>query len=114
MAMSDGGDHILGPERRIAAEENLWMRRLECRLVDDRHFPFVEFDADVAFDPRECIFLADRDQDVVRGIEDLGFAGRDEGAFAVLVVDRLDLFEHHSDEAMPLAGSRIDLSTSGT
>ena len=93
MAVSDGGDDILGPERRVAAEENFRMSRLKCRLVDDRHFPFVELDADVTLDPRKRILLPDSDQHIVSGIENVGLAGRHERTLAVLVIDRLDLFE---------------------
>jgi hypothetical protein len=38
---------------------------LECCLVDDRYFPFSKFYPDVAFDPGECIILANRHQDVI-------------------------------------------------
>src|SRR5437868_4582492 len=94
MAVSDGCDDVLWAECRVSAEEDLSVRRLKCRLIDDWHFPFVELHSDIAFDPRERILLADRNENVVRGIENFGLACRDEGAFAGFVVDRTDFFEH--------------------
>src|SRR3954470_3878779 len=58
-------DDVLRTPRRVAAEEDVGVSGLHRLLVDDRHSVRVEFDADVALDPRECVFLADRKNDVV-------------------------------------------------
>ena len=44
-------------------------------LVEHRHAPFVELDADVALDPREGVLLADGDQHVVAFEDRVGLAG---------------------------------------
>ena len=74
-------------------------RRLHRDLVDDRHVPLgVEGDADVALDPRERIFLPDRDQHFVAVDALIRLAGRHELAAAFRVVDRGDFLEHHAGE----------------
>src|SRR4051812_15604819 len=55
MAVRDRPDDVLGAERRITAEEHLWVGRRERRGVDLRHIPFVELDAAVALDPGEGV-----------------------------------------------------------
>ena len=65
MPVLDGPDDVRRPERRVAAEEHAGPRRHERRLVDDRHVPLVELEADVALDPRERVVLADREDDRV-------------------------------------------------
>src|SRR5262245_41026668 len=65
MPMRDGPDDVLRSPRRIAAEEHAGARRLHRDTVDHRHSMFVEVDADIAFDPRERVLLADRENDVV-------------------------------------------------
>ena len=69
MAVLDRPDDVLRSERRVAAEEHARPRRLEGRLVDHRHVPLVELDAEVALDPREGVLLADREDHVVAGEE---------------------------------------------
>ena len=78
VAVRDGPDDVLRTERRVAAEEDFRMARLHRHLVDFRQTPFVEFDADVALDPRKRVFLADGDQHVVAFDEFVGLAGRNE------------------------------------
>ncbi|MND04460.1 hypothetical protein D3C83_247340 [compost metagenome] len=58
-------DDVLGPESGIAAEENAGIGRLQGLRIDPRHAPFVEFQADIALDPGECVFLAHRHQHVI-------------------------------------------------
>ena len=67
---------FLGPKRGVAAEEDVLAARLERRLVDHRHAPLVEIDADVALDPGERVLLAHRDQHVVALEGLVGLAGR--------------------------------------
>ena len=93
-----------GPKAASPPKKDFWIRRLECRFIDDRHLPFVEIDADVPLDPRKAVFLSDGDQNVVRRIKYVGFAGRDEAAFAVFVVFGLDLFKGHPEERLAVAG----------
>src|SRR5215475_1704370 len=76
VAMGNGPDDVLRSERGIAAEENLWMRRSHRFGIHLGHIPLVEFDADVALDPWESVFLTDRDQDIIAGKMLIGFAGR--------------------------------------
>src|SRR5437016_5444190 len=85
----DGPDDVLWAERRIAAEEHVRQARLHRLGVDLGHVPAVELDADIAFDPRERIFLADRDQDIIAWDVGMWLAGRHEAASALLVVFRL-------------------------
>jgi len=51
MTVRDSPDDVLRAKRRVAAEKHAFIGRLERRLVDDRHVPFVEFEPDVALDP---------------------------------------------------------------
>ena len=95
----DGPDDVLGTERRVAAEEHARARRLEGLRVDLRHVPLVELDAEIALDPREGVFLADREDDVV-GLEE--FLARDAlGGDAALRVDVV--FDHVEVHALQLA-----------
>ena len=70
VAVLDGPDDVLRPERGVTAEENALARRLESDLVQLRHVPLVELDAEVALDPGKRVFLADREDHVVAGNED--------------------------------------------
>ena len=76
---------FFGPERRVAAEEHAGRRRLHGRLVDHRHVPLVELDADVALDPGERVLLADREEHVVAREVTSRLAGRHELAPALVV-----------------------------
>ena len=60
---------FLGPQRRVAAEEDAG--RVDCmvRLVDHRHVPLVELDAQVALDPGERVLLPDGQDHIVGGQE---------------------------------------------
>src|SRR6266567_5642183 len=98
MAVRDGPDDVLWPERRIAAEEHVRQARLHGFRVDLGHVPAVELDADIAFDPRKRVFLADRDEDIVARDMRMGLAGRHEAAPAFLVIFRLDLLEQDAGE----------------
>ena len=77
---------FFGPNAASPPKKTFGMRRLHRRLVDDRHAPLVELDADVALDPGEGVLLADRDQHVVALEVDVGLAGRHELAAALRVV----------------------------
>src|SRR5689334_2834531 len=96
MTVRDSRNDVLGAESSIAAKENLWMSRLKSRFIDDGHFPFVEFDAEVTFDPRKSIFLPDRDKHVVGRVKYFWLTGWNKTAFTIFVVNCLDLFEHHA------------------
>src|SRR5262245_26087636 len=61
VAVLDGPDDVLRPERRVAAEEHAGPRRLIRHLIDDRHVIAIERKAEVALDPRERVLLADRE-----------------------------------------------------
>ena len=99
--MGRSPDDVLGPERRVAAEENLRVRGLERDLVQHRAVPLVELDADVPFDPRTVILLPDGHQDMVAFQVDVRFAGRHVvQPPAVLVGHRFDTLEH---DALQLA-----------
>ena len=69
MAVFHRPDDVLRAECRIAAEKDLGAGRLKGDLIHLRHVPFVEFDADVALDPRKGVFLADGENHVVAGME---------------------------------------------
>ena len=58
-------DDVLRAPRGVAAEEHAGAGGLEGGLVDDRHVPLAELDADVALDPGKGVFLADGQDDVV-------------------------------------------------
>src|SRR5690606_30651255 len=97
MAVLDGPDDVLRPERRVASEEDAGQRRLERDGVDDRDVPLVELDAEIALDPRERILLADREHDVVaRDQNVVDDAAVDDAASLVDVV--LEPVEAHPDE----------------
>ena len=98
MAVRHRPDDVLGPERRVAAEEDARIGRLHGDRVDLRHVPFVEFEADVALDPGERILLPDRHQHVVAFDVHIRLAGRHQIAAALRVVLRLHLLEHDAGE----------------
>src|SRR6266700_3425753 len=104
MAVRDSPDDVFWAECRIAAEEHIRQARLHGFRVDLGHVPAVEFDTDIAFDPRKRVFLADRDEDIVAGDVGMGLAGRHEVAPAFLVVFRLDLLEQDAGELAVLMG----------
>ena len=91
-------DDVLRPERRVAAEQHARQGRLVRGLVDDRHAPFVEGDAEVALDPRERVLLPDRDQHLVAVEALVRLAGGDQLAAAARVAHRAHLLEGHADE----------------
>src|SRR3546814_362221 len=95
-------DDFLRPERGVTAEQHVRQRRLVRDLVDHRHVPFAELDARVALDPRERVFLPDRDQHLVAGMELVRLAGRHQPAPAVVVVLGAHALEGHAGE--PAAG----------
>ena len=72
VAVLDRPDDVRRAERRVAAEEHARPRRHERRLVDHRHVPLVELEADVALDPRERVLLADREDHRVARQDDRG------------------------------------------
>ena len=63
--------------------------------------------AEIALDPRERVLLADRDQHVVAGEVDVGLAGRNELAPALLVLLRRDLFERDAGQLAVLVRERL-------
>ena len=88
---------FFGPEGRIAAEENAFARTHHRRLVDDRAIPLIELDADVALDPRECIVLADCQDDVVAG--NRPFTDHRAAIDAAILIDVVfHKLERHADE----------------
>ena len=97
VSVFDSPDDVLWPERRIAAEKDALTRAHHRCLIDFRAIPLVEFDADIAFDPRECIVLTDREDDIVTGNDDLA-----RGCAAVYASLLVDLVFHeielHADE----------------
>ena len=106
VAVLDGPDDVLRPERGVATEKDVRARRLEGALVDDRHVPLVELDADVALDPRKGIFLADREDHVVRRQELLArdTLARDAAVRVEVIFHRL---EQHADELAILDHERL-------
>ena len=56
---------FFGTERRVAPEEYPGAGRLEGGFVHLRDLPLVELDTQVPFDPREGVFLSDRQNDIV-------------------------------------------------
>src|SRR5205823_269953 len=98
MAVRHGPDDVLRAPGRIAAEEYAGPGRHHGNLVDLRHAPFVELEADVALDPGEAVFLANRHQHVVAFEHDL-FTGRLQLGSAVPIdADLLHLLEAHAGE----------------
>src|SRR6185369_12862991 len=95
MAVLHGPDDVLRTPRRVAAEEHAGARALHRHLVDDRHAPLVERDADVALDPRERVVLADGENDLVARQDD--GAGHRADLPAVLLTP-FELLELHADE----------------
>ncbi len=69
MAVLGRPDDVLGPPGGVAAEEDAVARALHGVFVHHGHVPFVEFDADVALNPGERVFLADGENHVVGGEE---------------------------------------------
>src|SRR4051812_24837060 len=95
MAVLHCPDDVLRTPCRVAAEEHTGARALHRHLVDDRHAPFVERDADVALDPRERVVLTDGENDLVAGQYD--GAGHRADLLAVLLAPH-ELLELHADE----------------
>ena len=57
MAVGDGGDDVLGTKGRIATKKDLGQGGLVGGFVELGQAPLVELDAQVLFNPRECVFL---------------------------------------------------------
>src|SRR5690606_8162138 len=98
MTLGNCGDDVLGAKGRVAAEEHFRVGRLVSDFVNDRHIPFAEVEADIALDPRKRVFLPDGDQHVIAFEEHMIFAGGNQRALAVAVVNRLHFFEGHADQ----------------
>ena len=108
VAVRDRPDDVLGPERRVAAEEHAAHASTpssSCRPPASRASSNVE--AEIALDPRKRIFLADRDQHVVAGEVDVGLAGRHELAPALGVLLRRDLLERDAGQLAVLVRERL-------
>ena len=84
---------FFGPNAASPPKNTFGLVGLHGLWVDLGHVPFVEFDADVALDPRERILLADRHQHVVARDVLVGLAGGNEAAATLGVVFGLDLLE---------------------
>src|SRR3954471_22229834 len=67
MTMLDCPDDVFRTECRVAAEENAGQGALHRLLIDYRNIPLVELDAEVAFNPRKRILLADGEDYVICG-----------------------------------------------
>src|SRR5271169_3414241 len=104
VAVRDRPDDVFGTKGGVAAKEHLGQRRLHRLWIDFGHVPAVEFNADVALDPRKRVLLADRDQHVVARDVDVGLAGRDQVAVAAGVVFRLDLFKQNPGQVAAVVG----------
>src|SRR5207302_5818065 len=98
---------VLRAERGVATEEHARPRRHHGLRIDLGHAPLVEFEADVAFDPREGVFLTDRDQNVVAWHVLVGLAGRHELAATLGVALGLDLLEGDAGEAAAVVGESL-------
>ena len=61
---------FFGPQAASPPKKTPGSVRLEGHLVDHRHVPLVELDAEVALDPGERVLLADGEDDVVAGDDD--------------------------------------------
>src|SRR5262245_45993596 len=92
-------DDVLWAKRGVAAEEHARVGRCHRCGIDLRHVPLVELNPDVALDPRESVFLADRDQHVVAREVLIRLAGRNEVAAPLGVVVGLHLLENNASEA---------------
>src|SRR5262249_21282922 len=88
-------------------EEHLRMGRSHGPAVDLRHIPFVELNTDVAFDPREGVLLANRDQHIIAGKMRVGLSGRGQAAAALRVVLGLDLLEDNAGQTAVLVGELL-------
>jgi len=82
----------------FSAERGIAARKYSATSIassSDRpwHAPASNSMPDVALDPRERVFLADRDQHVVARDVRVGLAGRHQVAAALVVVLGLDLRE---------------------
>src|SRR5271170_1165750 len=104
VAMRDRPDDVFATKGGVAAKEHLGQRRLHRLRIDLGHVPAVEFNSDVALDPRKGVLLADRDQDVFARDMDVGLAGRDQVAAAAGVVFRLNLFEQNPGQTAAILG----------
>src|SRR5262249_44951578 len=93
-----GPGDVLWTKRRVTPKETFRVRRSHGGGVDLRHVPLVKFYADVAFDPRKGILLANRDQHVVAFEMLIRFAGRDELAASFGIVFCFHLFELDAGE----------------
>src|SRR5438270_7302267 len=106
MAVRDGPDNVLRPERRVPAEEHVGQGRLHRLRIDLGHAPAIELDADVALDPREGVFLADRDEHVVAQNVLVRFASRYQVAPALLIELGLDLLEQDAGQFAVVMSAR--------
>ena len=82
-----------GPQAASPPKNTPGLRRHHGRLVDLRHAPLVELEADVALDPGEAVLLADRHQHVVALEHDLLARGLELRPAALVDADLLHLLE---------------------
>ena len=94
MPVCNGPDNVFRSKRRIAAKENAVAGTHHRLLINDRTIPVIKFDANVAFDPRKCVVLADGQNDIVTRNHDLtdGLAPVDPALLVDLV---FHLIEQH-------------------
>src|SRR5262249_29187911 len=92
-------DDVLWAKRGVPAEEHARERRCHRCGIDLRHIPLVELNPDVAFDPRESVFLADRHQHIIAREVLIRLAGRNEVAAPLGVVFGFYLLEKNAGEA---------------
>ena len=91
-------DDVLWAERGIATKEHPFVGRLQGQRIHLGHAPAVEINANIALDPREGIFLADRDQHVVAFDAHGRFAGGNQVAIALVIIFGLHGIEAHAEQ----------------
>ena len=100
-------DDVLGAKRRVTAEKDFRLHRLQRDLVDDGKSRLVELDARVALDPGKRILLSDRDEHVVAGEMNFRLAGGQQLAAALFVLARGDFFEHYAGKTSLFVRERL-------
>jgi hypothetical protein len=81
MPMRNCRNNVFGPKSGVSTKNTLGLLDWKVRFIDMRHVPFAELNAEIALDPRECIVLANGNQDLI-GLEKDLFARRDKVALA--------------------------------